>query len=90
MSKLKKDDIVMVLVGKDRKKTGAIVDISYKKNMVRVKGLCLVKKHTKPRRKGEVGAINVVESYIHISNVLPVDKLSGKVVRHKTWNRDNK
>ena len=66
---VKKGDTVMVVTGKDRSKTGKVLQILPKKEGVLVEGLNIVKRHTRPR--GNVaGGINEKEAPIHISNVM--------------------
>lgn len=72
VQRIKKDDLVQVVSGKDRGATGTIVSIDKKKNRVLVKGVGMITKHIKPKRTGEKGQILKEESYIHISNVMPV------------------
>lgn len=81
MKKLKKNDQVIVLTGKDRGKKGEIIAVNLKSNKVKVKGVNIVTCHVKPRRQGETGGLQKREAFIHASNVLPVDVLTGKPVR---------
>jgi large subunit ribosomal protein L24 len=68
--KIKKDDKVMVLVGKDRGKIGKILKILHKKDMVLVEQVNKVKRHVKANPyKGSTGGIVEKESPLHISNV---------------------
>lgn len=71
--KVKKNDMVFVLTGKDKGKTGRIIAILTKKNKIKVEGVAIVTKHAKARKQGETSGIKKIESYIHISNVKPVD-----------------
>ena len=71
---LKKNDLVVVLTGKDRGKKGRIIEILRKKDKVKVEGVAVVTKHAKARRAGETAGIRKEESFIHISNVMPVEK----------------
>jgi large subunit ribosomal protein L24 len=66
---IKKGVLVKVLTGKDKGKTGKIVEIDNKKNRVIVEGVNLVTKHYKARRQNEKSMIKVFENFIHISNV---------------------
>jgi large subunit ribosomal protein L24 len=71
--KIRKNDTVEVLSGKDKGKRGKIIEVIPSRNRVRVEGVMLVKKHQKPRKEGEVGSIIEKPSTIHISNVAFVD-----------------
>jgi large subunit ribosomal protein L24 len=80
-NQLKKNDKVQVVTGKDNGKVGEIMQICHKSGKVKVKGVNLMTKHVKARRQGDVAGIQKRESFIHISNVMPVDALTGKPVR---------
>lgn len=66
---IKKDNNVIVLTGKDKGKTGKVLKMLPKENKLIVSGLNMVKKHQKPRQKGQKGQIVEVSMPIHISNV---------------------
>ncbi len=67
--KIKKGDIVLIVRGKDRGKSGKVIKALPKENKIVVEGLNLVKKHVKPKRQGEKGKIIELERPIYISNV---------------------
>lgn len=81
MKKIKKNDKVMVVTGKDKGKQGEIIELSLKHNKVKVKGINMVTRHVKPSQKGQAGGIQKREAYIDISNVMPIDGLTGQPVR---------
>jgi large subunit ribosomal protein L24 len=66
---IKKDNNVIVLVGKDKGKTGKVLKMLPKQDRLIVSGLNIVKKHQKPRQKGQKGQLVEVSMPIHISNV---------------------
>lgn len=70
--KIKKGDNVIVLTGKDKGKKGKIVRAIPKENKVVIDGINLAKKHQRPRRSGEKGAILTVAMPINASNVKKV------------------
>ena len=70
--KIKKDDIVIVLSGKDKGKTGEILEINRKLNKVKIKSINMVKRHTKPTKENKGGIVSK-ESFIHQSNVKNID-----------------
>ena len=72
MARIKKNDTVLVLSGKDRGKQGAVIAILPKKDKVMVKDVALVTKHVKARKAGEVAGIKKQESFIDLSNVMPI------------------
>ncbi|MGB9681028.1 MAG: 50S ribosomal protein L24 [Minisyncoccia bacterium] len=67
--KIKKGDLVMILKGKDRKKTGRVLKVTDKGERLIVEGLNLVKKFKKPKREGEKGEIVNVSRPISVANV---------------------
>lgn len=72
IARIKKNDIVHVVSGKNRGKEGAVIAILPKKGKVMVKGIAVATHHVKPRRAGEPGGIRKEESFIDISQVMPV------------------
>jgi large subunit ribosomal protein L24 len=66
--KIKKGNQVKVITGKDKGKTGEVIEINRKMNTIKVKAINLVKKHTKPTKENKGGIISK-ESFIHYSNV---------------------
>ena len=80
--KLKKGDQVIVITGKDKGKTGEILEVNRSLNKVKVSGINVVKKHRKPSQETP-GKIEEIELPLHISNVSIIDKESGKPTRIK-------
>src|SRR5271169_3515154 len=69
--KIKKDDTVKVIAGRDKGKTGRVLDIDTAKGRVLVEGVSLVKRHTRPNPSRQIkGGIAERESSIAISNVM--------------------
>ena len=66
--RIKKGNQVKVIAGKDKGKTGEVIEINRKMNSIKVKAINLVKKHTKPTKENKGGIISK-ESFIHYSNV---------------------
>ena len=66
--KIKKGNQVKVITGKDKGKTGEVIEINRKMNTIKVKSINLVKRHTKPTKENK-GGIFSKESFIHYSNV---------------------
>jgi large subunit ribosomal protein L24 len=69
---VKKNDIVKVIAGKDRGKTGKILKVFPKKERVIIEGVNLVKRHTRPNQQNPQGGIVEKEAPIHVSNVMLV------------------
>ena len=72
--RLKKDDTVKILVGKDKGKTGKIVKVDVKTERVIVQGANMVKKTMKKRNAQDKGGIVEIEAPIHVSNVAILTK----------------
>ena len=81
--RLKKDDIVQVIAGKEKGKKGKILTIFPTRERLTVEKLNMVKRHTKGDGKSKQSAIVEKEGSIHISNVLLVSDKVGKGVRTK-------
>ena len=79
--KIKKDDKVVVLSGKDKGKQGQILVSDPKAMKVIVEGVNIATKHQKPRKQGEEGGIIKVETPIYASKVQLVCPKCGKATR---------
>ena len=77
MSTLKKGSQVKVISGKDKGKTGEILEINRSSNRVKIKSINMIKKHLKPTKENK-GGIITKENFIHLSNIKNVDKQSDK------------
>ena len=69
---LKKGAQVKVISGKDKGKTGEILEINRKLNKIKVKSINMIKRHTKPTKENKGGIISK-ESFIHQSNIKNID-----------------
>ncbi|MFZ0695239.1 MAG: 50S ribosomal protein L24 [Alphaproteobacteria bacterium] len=78
--KVKKGDTVVVITGRDKGKTGAVLAVETDRRRVLVQGVNMVKRHTKPSAAG-AGGINEKEAPIHVSNVAHVDPKTNKPTR---------
>ena len=84
---LKKGTQVKIISGKDKGKTGEILEIDRKLNKVKVKAINMIKRHLKPTKENKGGIISR-ESFIHQSNVKNIDlKKKEKKVVNK-WSQD--
>ena len=72
MMRVKREDTVVVIAGKDKGKTGKVVKVFPKTNKVIVEGVNVVTKHQKPSAINPQGGIVNKEAAIHVSNVMPV------------------
>ncbi len=79
---LKKGTQVKIISGKDKGKTGEILEINRTQNKIKVKSVNMIKKHLKPTKENKGGIISK-ENFIHQSNVKNIDmkkknKIAGK------------
>ncbi len=85
---LKKGIQVKVISGKDKGKTGEILEINRCHNKVKIKSIGMIKRHLKPTKENKGGIISK-ESFIHQSNVKNIDvKINDKKKTGKKWHQD--
>jgi large subunit ribosomal protein L24 len=86
-AKIRRDDEVIVISGKDRGKTGKVLRVDPKKSKVFVEGLNIIKRHQRPmqvpnaQRAESLGGVIEKEGPIHISNVMLIDPKDKKPTR---------
>ena len=86
---IKKGLKVMILVGKDKKKEGEIIELDRSNNRAKVKGLNIIKKHMKTTKEKKGGIISK-ENFINLSNLKIIEKTK-KVKKEKKiskWHQD--
>jgi large subunit ribosomal protein L24 len=69
---IKKGSQVKIIAGKDKGKTGEILEIDRKADKVKIKSINMIKKHLKPTKENKGGIISK-ENFIHISNIKNTD-----------------
>ncbi len=82
--KIRRDDDVVVISGKDRGKTGRVLRVDPKKSRVYVEGLNIIKRHQRPSQTPtgpQAGGVIEKEGPIHISNVMLIDPKDKKPTR---------
>jgi large subunit ribosomal protein L24 len=85
--KIRRDDQVLVIAGKDKGRRGRVLRVDPGKQKVYVEGANIIKRHTKPRtlrdtqRAQEIGGIVEMEGPIHVSNVMLIDPESNEPTR---------
>lgn len=87
-SHVSKGDTVMIITGKEKSKTGQVLQLLPKKNSVIVAGLNMIKRHVKAKGN-EPGGITEKEAPIHISNVMTFCAKCAKPVRTKRNELEN-
>ena len=91
--RLRTDDNVVVISGKDKGKTGRVLEVDPKKERVYVEGLNIVKRHQRPRVGGansDPGGVIEKPGPIHISNVMLLDPQENKPTRVSVVREDGK
>jgi large subunit ribosomal protein L24 len=89
--KIRRDDKVVVISGKDRGKTGRILRVDPEKDRVYVEGMNIVKRHTRPRPgSSDPGGVIESEGPIHVSNVMLIDPTDNKPTRVGIIREDGK
>ena len=79
MKKIKRNDEVIVIAGKDKGRRGTVISVNELDDQVLVEGINVVKKHQKPNpNAGVQGGIIDSEREIHLSNVMLFNPISGK------------
>ena len=85
---IKKGIKVKILIGKDKKKEGEVIEIDRKNNRAKVKEINIVKKHIKTTKEKK-GGIFSQEDFLHMSNLLIIDdKKKIKKTEVKKWHLD--
>jgi len=79
--KIHKNDMVMVIAGNARGKSGKVLKVYPARERVIVEGVNIIKRHTRPRQKNPQGGIVQREAPIHVSNVMLVDPKTNQVTR---------
>jgi large subunit ribosomal protein L24 len=85
--RIRRDDTVRIIAGKDRGRTGRVLRVDPKNERVYVEGANIIKRHMRPRtlrdtqRAQELGGIIEKEGPIHVSNVMLIDPDSGEPTR---------
>tara|TARA_B100000886_G_scaffold340356_1_gene309402 strand:- start:2415 stop:2663 length:249 start_codon:yes stop_codon:yes gene_type:complete len=74
---LKKGTQVKIIAGKDKGKTGEVLEIDRKLDRVKIKSVNMIKKHLKPTKENKGGIISK-ENFLHISNIVNADQSKKK------------
>ena len=86
--RIRKGDLVQVINGKDKGKTGEVLEINKKLNKIKIKSIGMIKKHLKPTKENKGGIVSK-ESFIHQSNVKNLDQnKKEKKIAGKKWYQD--
>ncbi len=89
LARVKKNDTVVVISGKDKGKRGSVIEILPAKGLVVVKGVAIVTRHAKARRQGDVAGIKKEEGYLDLCKVMPICSACNKPCRISVKMLDN-
>jgi large subunit ribosomal protein L24 len=79
--RIRKNDMVKIIAGKDKGKTGRVIRVVRENETVVVEQANMVKKHRRPSQANPAGGIVDIEAPIHVSNVMLLDGKTGKGTR---------
>lgn len=80
-ARIKKNDSVMIIAGKERGKIGKVIRVQPQQGRAVVERLNMIKRHVKPRGPQDSGGILEKEASIHLSNLMLVDPQDGRPTR---------
>jgi large subunit ribosomal protein L24 len=81
MRRIKRDDMVLVIAGKDRGKQGQVRQVLLEEGRVLVQGVNMIKRHMRPRAMGTQAGIIEKEAPLHLSNVRLICRSCRKAAR---------
>jgi large subunit ribosomal protein L24 len=79
--KIRKNDMVVVIAGNARGKTGKVLKVYPERERVIIEGVNIIKRHSRPNQRNPQGGIVQREASVHVSNVQLIDPKSGKGTR---------
>lgn len=89
MKRLRKDDLVVVIAGRDKGTQGRVLRVFDEQDRVIVEGVNVAKRHTKPTQQNPAGGIIEKELPIHVSNVMLFDTKADKRTRVRVQTDDD-
>ena len=81
---IKKGSDVKILTGKDKNKTGEVIEVDINNDRIKVKGANIIKKHVKTTKENK-GGIFDKENFIHLSNLRIIEDNKQKKNENKKW-----
>ncbi len=84
LNRIRKDDLVVIISGRDKGKQGTVIELDQKHGLVKVRGISIVTRHIKPRSKNEKGMITKEESFLPLCKVMPACPDTKKGCRIRT------
>lgn len=89
-TRIRRDDEVIVISGKDKGKTGTVLEVLPQENRVIVEGVNIIKKHVRPRPPDEPGGVVERFAPMNLSNVALIDPDDGRATRVRVVEKDGK
>ncbi len=80
-ARIRKGDRVVLLSGKDKGKSGVVLEVRPKEQRVLIEGVNIMKRHTKPRPPNEPGGVIERPAPVHLSNVALIDPKDNRPTR---------
>jgi large subunit ribosomal protein L24 len=80
-AKIRRGDTVIVIAGKDKGRSGKVIEVRRADDRVVVEGVNMVRRHVKPSMADPQGGIKAREAPLHVSNVAIRDPKTGKATR---------
>lgn len=84
MNRIRKGDVVKVICGKDRGKTGKVLRIFFQEQQAIIEGINFAKKHIRRTQENQKGGIIQKENFVNLSNLMLFCRHCNKAVRIKT------
>lgn len=84
LNRIKKNDLVMVISGKDQGKQGKVIEVDKKNDKVKIKGVAVITRHVKARSADQKSEIKKEESFIYSCKVMPICPTTKKPCRVRT------
>ena len=85
---IRREDIVMVISGKDKGRTGRVITVDWKRERLLIEGVNMVTRHTKPNAANQKGGLIKIEAPVHYSNVQLYNPTLERGVRVKIQTSD--
>ena len=90
MQKIKLNDEVIVIAGKDKGRTGKVINLNHKKSVATIQGVNMVKKTLRPSQENPAGGIVGKEAPNHMSNIALISPKTKKATRVRIEEKDGK
>ena len=90
LTRIKKEDLVLVLSGRDKGKKGRVINVDRKRERALVKDIAIITRHVKAKRQGEKSGILKEESYVPLCKIIPICPSCKKACRMQVRIKEDK